>query len=141
MWTAKFPGLETSKLKEVGAWFGMHLLDHQDHRAVILVEGEIDALRLASLGCTRVLASATSAVTDAQINALSWDNYILGYDADVAGRRAHEKIIKRLSPVATLFVADWSLALRRDGKPCKDPGDLPGCVELEQVFSRLKVVS
>jgi len=131
----RFPSLK----KDVGAWFGMHLVDWS--RPVMLVEGEGDCLRLLSLGYFNVIASATSSVTDRQINALTADTLILGYDADAAGEHACRRIVDMVEGRATLLKADWSLAEKEPGIACKDAGDLPSEEQLQVVLSSLENIS
>lgn len=121
------------KLKDVGAWFGMHLVNWS--KPVLLVEGEIDALRAATLGYANVIASATSSVTDAQLSALCGAVYWLGYDNDKAGAKAHSKIASYLTGKAHLFELDWSLVSR------KDAGALKSSEELREVLSNAHTIS
>jgi len=120
----------------VGVWFGMHLVDWR--RRVILVEGEIDCMRLMSLGLDNVIASATSSVSTAQINALTARIVWMGYDADKAGKLAHKRISEMLGGKTILYELDWSVAKKKDGSPCKDPGDLPDREALNLVLSSVK---
>lgn len=135
---AGFPDLKFPRLKNSGVWFGMGLLDIHSRKPVVLVEAEIDMMRLLSLGLFRVLASTTSSVTNAQLDALS-GTLILGYDADVAGRHAHRRITDYLGGRGdvTLKYANWSLARNKDGGPCKDAGDLPHRAALLRVLENL----
>jgi 5S rRNA maturation endonuclease (ribonuclease M5) len=135
---AGFPDMDFPKLKEVGAWFGMLLIDWT--APVILVEGEIDVMRLAALGFMNAIGSATSSVTDAQIDALTAHTIILGYDADKAGNFARSRVIDRMKSKATLFDANWENATRSDGRPCKDAGDLPDRDQLAEVMDNLEPV-
>jgi hypothetical protein len=117
-------------LRQSGAWFGLHLVDWS--RPVMLVEGEFDALRVAALGFLNVIASATSNVTHAQIASLmAGDNFLHGYDADDAGRKAHAFLRKQL-PAATHRTIDWSAVGRKDG------GELQSREELEEVIRLAK---
>ena len=136
MWTLSsersgVEGIVMPRLRDVGAWFGMFLIDWS--RPVMLVEGEIDAMRLMALGYTNVIASATSSVTDAQIDALAAETLVLGYDADAAGKHAHARIRDRVGQKAQVLEVDWSLA-KKDGSPCKDAGDLPDETALREVL-------
>jgi 5S rRNA maturation endonuclease (ribonuclease M5) len=121
--TSGFPEMEFPKLKDVGVWFGMMLIDWSS--PVILVEGEIDVMRLAALGFFNAIGSATSSVSDAQIRSLTADTLLLGYDADKAGNFARDRIIDALSGKVNMYDLDWNIAKKEDGTPCKDPGDLP----------------
>ena len=130
---AGMPHLKFPKLKHVGAWFGMEYVDWS--KPVILVEGELDALRLMTLGWYNVIASATSSVTDAQIKALVADSLLLGYDADKGGRYAHRRILDTLNGASNVHLLDWSQVNKADGHPCKDAGDL---VDAESMWTVLR---
>jgi 5S rRNA maturation endonuclease (ribonuclease M5) len=135
---AGFPELDFPRLRDVGVWFGMHMIDWTN--PVMLVEGEIDAMRLMSLGFLNVIASAGSSVTEAQIDALAASTLILGYDADKGGQFAHNRITDRLKGRVSLFLADWSLAMKDSASACKDAGDLPDREALSLVLSDLETV-
>lgn len=131
---AGFPNLKFPSLKhDIGAWFNMFLVDWSS--PVMLVEGEIDAMRLMSLGFFNVLASTTTQVTDLQIDSLTADTYILGYDADLAGVHAVRRIAEHLDGRAALLKADWSVV------DCKDAGDLPDRDALLAVLANLEPIS
>ena len=130
----KFPSLKS----DIGAWFGMHLIDWS--KPVMGVEGEGDQLRLLALGYFNVVASATSSVTDRQIDALVADTLISGYDADVAGDHACRRIKDRVEGRAILLKANWALAEKEPGVACKDAGDLPSREQLQIVLNALERV-
>jgi hypothetical protein len=136
---ARFPEMEFPKLSQVGVWFGMEVINWSN--MVMLVEGEIDVLRLASLGFRNAIASCTSSVTDAQISTLTADTLILGFDADKAGNLASHRVIERVQGKAALYYADWTLALKEDGTPCKDPGDLPNRDAFLAVMENLEEIT
>jgi len=127
--------LTFSQLKDAGVWFGMHLVDWS--RPVILVEGEIDCMRLHALGAVNAIASATSSVTEAQLDALTATTLILGYDDDLAGQRAHKRITEYLHAKALLLEVKWGSVTTRNGVACKDPGDLPDKGALEAVLEKI----
>ena len=110
---------------------------------VILVEGECDALKLVEYGYNNVIASGRAALTKTQIEALkAYNNLILGFDSDLAGRRAVQRVASFLihqnqSP-PVLKTVDWSLAKRQDGSPCKDPGDLDSQQDADLVMGAVK---
>jgi len=136
MWTispklAGFPDMEFPKIKEVGVWFGMHLIDWG--RPVMLVEGGEDLLRLIALGYFNVIASLTTSVTDTQIDSLCAGTYILGYDSDKSGKFAHRRITDRVRD-ALIFEADWGAV------GCGDPGALESREQLAEVLNNLKHV-
>lgn len=135
MWTispklAEAPG-PFPKLKDVGVFFGTDRVSME--APIILVEGAIDAMRIVSLGYFNVIASATSSITLAQINAISSEVLILGFDNDNAGLAGIKKICKELKNKMILFRADWGLV------GCKDPGELKSREDLEKVLDHLAV--
>jgi hypothetical protein len=143
MWTinpelARVPGAIFPKLKDVGVWFGMGLVNWT--RPVMLVEGEIDAMRVMALGFFNVLASCTSSVTEAQMDALAAHTLVLGFDADKGGDFARSRVVDRLSGRCNMLVADWSVAKKDDASDCKDAGDLPDKDALSLVLENLESV-
>ena len=130
----KFPSIKRDR----GVWFGMFLVDWSER--IMLVEGELDAMRLMALGFMNVIASATSQVTDLQLDALTGSSYVLGYDNDKAGDHATRRVVDRLGARAGCWRADWNLACLENGKPCKDAGDLPSKEELRKVLGSLQVL-
>lgn len=112
--------LQFPRLKYNGVWFGMHLVDWS--LPLMLVEGEIDAMRVAALGFWNVIASATSSVTKAQVNAVL-DNHagllLLGYDADRSGHRAHERILEYVGKKTLIAKLNWRVAKCKDGGALK----------------------
>lgn len=123
-------GMEFARLKDVGVWFGLHLLDW--NKPVMLVEGEFDAMRIFALGFRNVVASTTSSVTEAQIDAIRSDSIILGYDPDKAGEKARERITKHIGGKAIIRIADWTRVGRKDG------GALGSKEELREVMNNLE---
>jgi hypothetical protein len=136
MWTVneKFTGIELDypKLNDIGVWFGMHLVNWA--RPVMLVEGEIKVMRLAALGEFNAVASCTSSISDAQIDALHAITLYLGFDADKAGALAHHRIVERLKDRAVMFELDWSVVGR------KDPDELKNKRELEIVMKEARAI-
>lgn len=126
------------KLTEVGAWFGMFLIDWS--RPVLLVEAEIDAQRIVSLGFFNVISSATSNLSDSQIDALHADTLLLGYDDDKAGKHAHRRIADRVGEKATMFELKWGLVKNAEGEPCKDGGELVNSDDLKTVLLSRKPI-
>lgn len=122
--------------RDVGFWFGLHLVDWE--MPVILVEGELDAMRLFELGKTNVIASGGTGITRRQLKELSAIQIILGYDADKAGHKACEYIRNVFKGQVALYRLDWSIARKVDGTPCKDAGDLPSAQALASVFRNIK---
>lgn len=124
--------IEFPKLRDVGAWFGMHLINWS--KPVMLVEGEIKVMRLAALGFFNAIGSATSSVSEAQIDAVSSPVTYMGYDADKAGALAHHRITERIKDRTVLYELDWSLVGR------KDPDELKNKGELERVLKNARPI-
>ena len=129
----KFP-----RLKNCGAWFGYNLIDWT--KPVVLVEGEIDAMRMKTLGVRNVMASTTSSVTDAQIDSIHASLIYLGYDADKAGLFAHKRIIDRLAGVTPYKVLDWALvpSIKDSAVAAKDAGDVISAADLAVVLKNAR---
>jgi hypothetical protein len=130
---ALLPYDELATPHDVGVWFGMSRVDWT--QPVTLVEGTIDALRLTTLGISNVIASETTSVTDAQIDALCANVLVLGYDADKAGLRAHKRIIERIGGKAAVLEINWS----QPPNFYKDPGDLPDREALDDILKSVRM--
>jgi len=107
-------------------WFGMQF--HKTGHSVLLVEGEIDAMRIASLvGLNNVLALC-GAMTEAKFDFVSnADEMYLGFDSDKAGASYCKKILK-WHPGAKIMLLDWSMSGRND------PGALESLDEFMHVW-------
>jgi len=140
---AGYPRLIFPKLRDVGVWFGMWLVDWR--KPVIAVEAELDVLRLAALGVYNVIASATSSVSEAQIRTLMLSpNLILGYDSDRAGAHAHRRIKGRVGKDHKVKEIDWTIGRKhpkfrkdKDDLQCKDAGELESKEELRRVMRNI----
>lgn len=122
-------------MRNVGAWFGMHLVNWNE--PVMLVEGEIDCMRLKSLGYSNAIASGGIGITREQFRALdSALQVILGYDNDKAGRQVTKRILREgfLDRRVAKYEADWGIV------SCKDPGELPDKEALNEVISNIERV-
>jgi len=124
----KFPSLTRS-----GVWFNMFAVDWS--KPVMLVEAEMEALRLVTLGFPNVVASSTSNVTTAQLQALAGSSYISGYDDDVSGRKASERVFESLKDSARIYCIDWS------DVSCSDPGELESRDQLREALDLMKVLN
>lgn len=141
MWTvspkvAGLPDLVFPSLREIGAWFGMFLVDWR--RTVMLVEGEIDTMCAVALGRHNTVGSTTSAITNAQIDALHGPSYILGFDDDKGGEFACRRVIDRVGKKAVMRRARWGLVPKKNGGPCKDPGDVQSSEDMAKVLDSLE---
>jgi DNA primase len=124
-----FPSIQVS-----GAFFGMHLVRWED--PVTVVEGEIDMLRLASLGCENVLSAGTCTLSGRQIDSLHGVNYRIGLDSDLAGKKGSTKAVNMLRGRGVLVsTLDWSLV------DCKDPGDLKDEQQLNVVLNKMAIAA
>lgn len=128
---AGFPDMEFPKLKNNGIWFGLHLIDWD--RPVMTVEGEFDAMSAMGFGFTNVIASCTSSVTYAQLDAVNADIIFSGYDADKAGDKAYERVKIRKESTSQVLKIDWTSAgMLANGEYPEDPGD----IETKEQFRR-----
>jgi 5S rRNA maturation endonuclease (ribonuclease M5) len=134
MWTLtqEHLGIVPNKIKETGAWFGLHTASWDS--AAILVEGEIDAMRLVTLGYFNVFASSTSSVTHEQLGKIKSNVICLGYDNDKSGRRANDKAREYFRGKKDIFEIDWGV------ENVKDAGDLKSKASANNVFNRLKYI-
>ena len=111
--------------------FGNHL-QTDGETPCLLVEGPLDALRLASLGVQRPMATF-GALSSEQIDSFYSGVVYLGFDNDEAGRTFTKKALRELKACA-LSVLDWGVV----GK--KDAGELESKEEFIQVFNARKKV-
>ena len=115
-----------------GAWFGLHL--YSDDQPVYLTEGEIDALRMTTLGTRNVIASGPASVTTEQMDMITPWRIYLAFDSDKAGRRAHHKLRRHYNS-AILSEIDWGVA------GCKDAGDVPDYQTYEEILEKEFMIS
>jgi len=138
MWTvnADVSGVDIDfpSLKDVGVWFNMHNIEWTE--PVILVEGELDAMRLIALGRPNVVAATTSNLTDKQIDALAGETLWLGFDADKAGEFAHARISDRIGNTAEMWQLRWDVARKKTERGVRMPGDLHDRDSLDDVLRR-----
>ena len=134
---AGFPDLEFPRLKYIGVWFGLHLINWKS--TLMVVEGAEDVCRIKTLGFSNVIGSCTSSLSGAQIRVLRPNRLILGYDSDTGGKFAHRRIRERIN-CGTLLELDWSIVKKSDGRPCKDGGDLMSKADLNLVIAEAKVL-
>jgi len=122
------PELTGSKIpyKAVGGWFGSQLLESCNDQ-VTLVEGELDCLRLRSLGVKNVLACCGS-LTKEHMDSLYARLVVLGFDNDDTGRR-YVRYAKRRLTGCRVWELDWAVVGR------KDAGDLASKAELIRVLA------
>jgi len=129
------PWLRFPNLSESGAIFGADIIDWS--KPVFIVEGELDALRLASLGNDNVVAIGTNTPTDMQIKNLCGFHFFVGLDSDKAGKEGAQKTIgkiRKFIPGSIVVNLDWGVV------NCKDPGDLLNCEQVERVVSAGRVI-
>jgi 5S rRNA maturation endonuclease (ribonuclease M5) len=142
MWTvskSRFPDIDFISPKEHGMFFGAREVNYK--KPVIIVEGELDAMRLVALNCSNVLASCTCCMTEAQADSLIFPLVVIGYDSDIAGENGCNKVIKKLQKKTKLAKVTWETALKKDGTKCKDAGDLPDFVALQKVLKNIKYIN
>ena len=111
------------------SWFGLEFLDTT--RPVMLVESELEAMRLETLGWTNILAAHGSLGKKSKklerLVKLGLKVVILGFDADEAGRR-YNKIARYWLSNSHIIDLDWSKV------DCQDPGEIGSKEQLEQVW-------
>lgn len=102
-------------------WFGDHLVNVE--APVVVTEGALDALRLATLGVRNAVASMGTP-SHHQIAAFHARVVYVAFDADEAGRRMAKRFIESIT-VPIIYYVDW-------GKVgIKDAGDLQSRAQLE----------
>ena len=113
--------------------FGHHLME-DGSKPVILVEGPLDALRLASLGVQRVMATMGN-ISFSQIETFYARSVYLGFDNDEAGQTFTKKALHGLK-VPAISILDWGIVNK------KDAGELKDREEFIQVFNaRTKILA
>jgi len=125
-------GRDLPRLTNVGAFFNFENIDSK--KPIVLVEGEIDAMRLMALGLYNVIASATTSITDAQIQAISGYTTILGFDSDKGGKMGTNRLINKFKDYSVVRVLDWGLV------GCKDAGELKSREQLDIVLKNVRVI-
>lgn len=120
-------GVEFPSLAKDGVWFGLHRAKIRE--PVVLVESEIDALRLSTLGYTNSIASCSSNVTAKQLSNIQNKVIILGYDSDLAGEKATKHICNFYND-KIIYKINWDLVGR------KDAGDVVDKEEMDFLMER-----
>ncbi len=109
--------------------FGNHLQAQEaEGSSVVLVEGPLDALRLASLGVKRVMATL-GGMSSEQFDSFYASAVYLGFDNDEAGQTFTKKALHELK-VPAISVLDWGVV------GIKDAGDLEDKAQFVRVFNR-----
>jgi DNA primase len=124
-------------LKANGIWFGMQFRP-EDGQKLILVEGELDAVKLWQAIRRPVWAAMGSSIHRAQIarvQALS-KPVLLFFDADDAGREASSKLARKLKNVLGAGVFE----VTKYGAS-KDPAELVDAGSLRQALKSIKQVT
>ena len=113
------------------AWFGIEFIDWT--KPVICVEGEMDAMRLETLGWDNVIASCGSIHKGSKkIKRLAQFEpriVILGFDADEAGKQSKE-VAKYWLNNSHIIDLNWSIV------GIKDAGELVSKEDLEKVWQK-----
>ena len=100
---------------------------------MLLVEGPLDALRLASLGVKRAMASLGGISSD-QFDSFYVSAVFLGFDSDEAGQIFTKKALHELK-VPAISILDWSVV------GIKDAGELQDKEQFIRVFNhRTKIL-
>ena len=130
--TPEMVGLEDMtfpKIKNTGVWFGLDKA--QWDKPLLLVEGEIDSMRLYSLGWTNVIASCSAAVTKSQVSMLCGSHYLMGFDNDAAGREANTRVSRMIKDPTSIRIIKWAK---------KDAGNLNSVRELDDAILNAKLI-
>jgi hypothetical protein len=132
------------KIRHTGVWFGLDKI--RWGRAVLIVEGPIDAMCAYTYGWRNVIALCTSKVAAKQVEMLLGYLYYLGFDADEAGKEVTERFRRMLGRELTVvYQVSWDLVTGVDGEGrihlCKDPGDIENERDFQSVMSRAKFMS
>jgi len=111
--------------------FGNHVFDPS--RAVVVVEGALDALRLYSIGIKNVVASF-GGLSREQLDALYAPVVYLGFDNDDAGRKFAKKAAEKLN-VPSIALLDWGVG------GIKDAAELRNLEHFKEIFeARVKIL-
>ena len=100
---------------KTGAWFGLHLLNITDW--VIVVEGEIDAMRVYDLGWDSVISPGGTGVSKQQAATIYNKKIYIGFDSDEAGKTGAKRLAKLWKDKRVKLI-DWNVV------GAKDPGEL-----------------
>ena len=113
--------------------FGCHLITPT--QSAIIVEGALDALRLATLGVKAVPIATLGSPSELKMLSLPVATVFLGFDADKAGKQFTRKAISYLrGNVKRIFLLDWGVV----GK--KDAGELESVDELQKVKDKISLL-
>jgi DNA primase len=110
--------------------YGFHLWARKNVKALYLVEGQLDAVRMGQIGlaaCAILGSSMSKDQADLLDQYAICDKLVLMFDNDDAGKKAADSAIKRL--VGSRFGRSLFLAKY----PGKDPGDLKDSKKIELV--------
>lgn len=106
------------KWGDYSTWFGAQCLS--SGAIPLLVESETDVLRLHSLGIKDVIPIACcGCIQKRQLARLYQDVMVLGFDADIAGKRNFQRACGVLRG-AVLFGLDWGIVGKNDAGGLKD---------------------
>jgi hypothetical protein len=131
--------------------FGLFQADPS--KALLIVEGEIDAMACYSFGFLNVVAAGganrgTAALVKT-LRAWSGQRVYLGMDSDTPGHEAQRRLIEALSfHISDLSVVDWSQVALSEPIPtdtgvrttCKDAADIPTAEQFWMVIETAKAV-
>jgi 5S rRNA maturation endonuclease (ribonuclease M5) len=125
-------------LKGHGLWYGIDFLPPPDKK-VILVEGEMDAIKLSQAIHLRdgILASMGASISDAQIKTIQGirNPVVLFFDNDEAGKQATNKILSKLKGVKPcIFII-------RDYAGCKDPDEIASKGRLKVALQSMEMIA
>lgn len=117
---------------DTGLFYGEEFINPL--RPVIVVESELDVLRLVTLGVNNVIACC-GGIKEAQLPRLASIPVVyLAFDADKGGYKSRDRCASFLKEKTVVYVLDWSVVNRNDG------GELENKEELVRVIRARKLV-
>ena len=115
------------------SWFGLEFIDLS--KPITLVESELEAMSLETLGWQNILAAHGSLGKNSsklkRLKQLNPKVVILGFDSDQAGNR-YRDIARQWLASSQIIDLDWSEV------GCKDPGEIGSKEQLDRVWKKRK---
>lgn len=124
----KFPSIN-----ETGALFGLEFASVQ--HPVMVVESELEAMRVVTLGFPNVVATCGPIRAEQMLQLLMFPSWLLGFDADVPGAAYTTKVINAFRGRVPMKVLSWS------DVGLSDPGELSSQKQLLHVLAKAKIVA
>jgi len=112
-----------------------YLLNYSaDYKQALLVEGPTDLLKVYGNGVEEVVSSLSATITKSQMDLMvKIPNWKLGFDTDIAGIKAMEKIYKEIkNDVDSIEFVEWRSSIDKD---VKDPCDISSVREFYNCYN------